>query len=854
MPENDEAPAAANPGAPSDDQTDRPVTSKEASTPDGAPTRYGADFPFSPDMQLEDIDPSKLSDEEDARRDERRTAAIQYASQRGWQVIPVWHVLPDGTCACPREQCFSPGKHAILDEWQKKATNDWQAVAEWWRPHPDELLISNWFPRANVGIVTGPGSGIWVLDVDTYAGGEQTLGGYERRHGELPRTRQHSTASGGQHLIWRHPGWQVRNSARKRFGEGIDVRGDNGLIVVPPSIGVKGSYSVPNPAHDIDPVDAPDWMLNLLREENARSEGRPVPGGAPSAGSPRRRAYAEAALKSEADRMRRAEPGERNNTLNECAFQLGTLGGAELLDEETAWNALSEAASAAGLSMGEARPTFLSGWRAGMLSPRDVPWGSVHGGDTPRRARDQFGLSDRMVDHFAESFRWCPQRRTWMSYRTGVWAPESQDAGYWKAHEMIEHLMLTEGEAYSDEREEDGEGGEHSSERDRFEDWVNKQRTVSARNAAADLCRDNQAMRISQETFDIEPLLLNHLGGVVSLRDSAMLPHDPELRMTLQCPVTCDLDAPAPHWNAFLRRVQPKEDMRTALQILMGYSVTALTGEQVMIIHHGEGANGKSVFHSVIAKVLGTYAQTVPVETLMASKVEGRVPNDVARMAGRRVLFASETKAGKFLDEQMIKQLTGGDLVAARFMRAEFFEFRPVGKIHLTTNHLLRVSDDPAIWRRLILIPWDEFIPPEERDPFLADTLFEQEGPAILAWLVRGAQMYLAREGSRRLVIPTLAQQKLEQYRREEDLGATIEEYFDILSPQAEKLGVGQTTTELYLHYRFRASQEGLSPMSQKAFVQLMKKKGHKHHSLGNKQRGFLDLRVPVDMPAIGAS
>src|SRR5438552_2474115 len=116
----------------------------------------------------------------------------------------------------------------------------------------------------------------------------------------------------------------------------------------------------------------------------------------------------------------------------------------------------------------------------------------------------------------------------------------------------------------------------------------------------------------------------------------------------------------------------------------------------------------------------------------------GSVPTDIARMKGRRYLAASEAKEGTRLDEQVIKQLTGGETVAARFMRQVYFEFRPVCKIHLTSNHLQHVSDDPATWRRVQLISWDVVIPPQEREHNLADRLYRAEAAGITNWLLAG--------------------------------------------------------------------------------------------------------------------
>src|SRR6185312_15354128 len=169
-----------------------------------------------------------------------------------------------------------------------------------------------------------------------------------------------------------------------------------------------------------------------------------------------------------------------------------------------------------------------------------------------------------------------------------------------------------------------------------------KQHTVKAVSTAARLCKGLPLMRISAAHFDPDPLLLNCLNGVAELRSGQRLEHDPELRMTLQATASYHPGATAPEWQRFLETVQPDPEVRGYLQRVIGYSATASTDEQVIFMHHGSGANGKSVFQRIINALLGGYAQVVPMETLMATQVEGQVPNDVARMAGKRLLAASE--------------------------------------------------------------------------------------------------------------------------------------------------------------------------------------------------------------------
>jgi putative DNA primase/helicase len=762
-----------------------------------------------------------LSGEADERRKAIMRAAMDYA-QRGWKVIPVHWVTDEGACSCRLAgNCKGPGKHPIHVNWPKVATSDTSVILDWWR-QTAQLPARDWYPAANLGIVTGADSGIFALDNDEYAGGGLTLAKYARRHGEMPVTRVHQTGGGGQHLIFAHPRFPIRNSARKRLGEGLDIRGEHGFVVAPPSVSVKGPYEV-MPVHDIDPGPAPAWLLRLLEEEDHGQRGTLIAGAEPSAGTGIARRYSEAAMRKSAERMREAQPGTRNDVLNEVSFSLGTLGAAGLVTEESAWLAIHEAALSTGLDDAEIKRTFLNGWRAGLKEPRQIQW-NVNG-DWPVRARTDIGMADRMADHFADVLRWCPERKTWMTYVNGVWISATPETGEWYAQHMVRRLIDTEGEAYDDEPGEQfnaaGEPEPAASPRDDFIHWVNtKAHTIKAISAAARLGRGLPLMQISASGFDPDALYLNCLNGVADLVSGQLIQHDPELRMTLQCPVSYHPGATAPQWQAFLERVQPDPEIRAYLRRVCGYSITALTGEQVFFLHHGKGANGKSVLFDVVGRILGGYNQVVPVETLLATQIEGRVPNDVARMDGRRLLLASETKMGKQLDEAKLKQLTGGETITARYMRGEFFEFKPVGHIHLATNHLPRMSDDGATWRRLQLITWDVIIPEDERDPDLANRLYREEGEGILDWLIQGAREWR----DMGLAVPASLRLAAQEYRDEEDFVAQFVKECMTTDLPVKNGRVASSVGEVWNFYNTWAEQRGAPAYKQIALTSRLKK------------------------------
>ncbi len=185
-------------------------------------------------------------------------AAIAYAS-RGWRVLLLWWVRPDGTCACGSTGCGNNGKHPLAEACPKgchSATTDAALLTEW---------LTRW-PDANIGVATGMESGIWVLDVDPRHGGHVTLEALEARFGRLPTSLRARTGSGGEHVLFRHPGDGRLSNSAGRLGPGLDVRADGGYIVVAPSNHASGGRYAWLDEDESVLEAAPPWLLGLIGE------------------------------------------------------------------------------------------------------------------------------------------------------------------------------------------------------------------------------------------------------------------------------------------------------------------------------------------------------------------------------------------------------------------------------------------------------------------------------------------------------------------------------------------------------------------------------------------------------------
>lgn len=341
------------------------------------------------------------------------------------------------------------------------------------------------------------------------------------------------------------------------------------------------------------------------------------------------------------------------------------------------------------------------------------------------------GNGERFADRSREFIKYCHQWKSWLIHDTFRWRVDHAGQAQQMAKQTIRSMY---GEAQKESNED---------ERKRIATWAAKSESEARRKAMLACAQSEPGIPVQPEDLDQNHWLLNLENGTLNLKNGRLKPHSPGDLITKFIPISHHPPMKAPRWERFLSEILDQET-GAFLQRFTGYSLTGSTAEQSLVFLHGPGANGKSVFIETLSAMLGDFAVQADFNTFLTKTGGSGIPNDVARLKGARLVAAVECPKDQQFNEVLIKQLTGGDRIAARFLHKEFFEFRPTFKLWLIGNHRPAIrGTDHSIWRRLHLVEFDRIIPPNRQDKKLIQKL-KSELPGILNWALEGLEDYMA--------------------------------------------------------------------------------------------------------------
>jgi putative DNA primase/helicase len=438
------------------------------------------------------------------------------------------------------------------------------------------------------------------------------------------------------------------------------------------------------------------------------------------------------------------------------------------------------------------------------------------------------GASMFFVTREGENLRFDFRQDRWLLWNAHLWHPDT-DAAVYRIFQR--HLLDWQREALA---------LPEKTTKDALLKFLLQLESRSRTEAVVATTRRQLPVADAGDHWDQHPWLLGVGNGVVDLRTGVLRSGDRVDNLTMQTRTDFTPAATCPRWEQFLGEVFENDGpLIRYIQQALGYSLTGDMREQCFFMCVGSGSNGKSTFTGTLQALWGDYAYTTDMKTFSHAFGSEQGLFDMAELMNRRLILASETKAECRLNEQALKNFTGGEKINAQRKYGHPFEYQPVGKIWLGMNHQPTVKDDSyGFWRRVRIIPFLRTFGGSGANPHLREEL-AAEAPGILAWAVRGTLDWL-KVG---LQCPPRVFDATEAYKEAEDpLREFIQDCLDTTDP------LSQTSSQkLYGVYRDWARLQGISDryiMTATALGRKLSGRFQKTHSMNGTR--YLGIRVVV--------
>ncbi len=422
--------------------------------------------------------------------------------------------------------------------------------------------------------------------------------------------------------------------------------------------------------------------------------------------------------------------------------------------------------------------------------------------------RTDLGNAERLMSLYGDDIRYCYERRLWLIWQGTHW---QWDYG----GEIMRLAQKTVRTIYEEAAHEDDE-----DERKKLADWGKTSESNMRLNAI--VAQAEPLAKISLDRLDANYWLFNAQNGTIDLHTGELRPANKEDYLTVVAPVEYIPTAQSNLWDQFLNRIfDNNKNLITYLQRCIGYTLTGNTSEQTLFFCYGSGMNGKSTFLNVFMDVMAPYAAQADIEIFLSSFKPSKSGHseDIASLAGKRFVAASEIEEGRRLAVPKLKHLTGGERIRASHKHEREFEYEVTYKIWLNSNHKPDITDTTySIWRRVKLIPFNVVIPVAEQDKRLREKM-KNEYPAILAWAVQGCLDW-QQSG---LAEPREVTQAVAEYRQEQDVLSDFLKACCVLEPRNAECVISHKG--IYAGYEKWCEGNSMDPVTSRTFSRRLKEK-----------------------------
>lgn len=461
-----------------------------------------------------------------------------------------------------------------------------------------------------------------------------------------------------------------------------------------------------------------------------------------------------------------------------------------------------------------------SGTSAEVLRAALVPVSAVTDVANAARLLKSFGgdveINGGALAHW-DGRRWVPlgQRRAWMLERA----------------QCLPRMILDEAEKITASIAALQDEYERKAATDRAAElrkWAHSSGGTSRIKGAADmaLARMSKAPQQIPET----KWLLNLADGVLDLRSGTLTPHRRDLHLRILSDTRWNAvegaalaDAMA-QWESFMERVQPDPTQRALLQRWIGYCATGDTREEIMMLHIGAGANGKSTFFDTLEAALGSgqYASHIDSALVLRTRIDHDINRNTA-LIGIRLAIAEELSQSSVLYDAAVKRMVGSGYMTARYMRENTITFTPEFKLNVLSNHFPKiVGTDDGMWRRITVIEWKAHFVGSDRDDRVKSRLRSSAVLcAVLHWVQAGAAMWI-KEG---LALPAPIKNGVERYRASQDM---IAQFMNecLISRAAADGAAALPIAWAYRAYSRWCRDQGMMPLGRTQFARALGEHG----------------------------
>lgn len=596
---------------------------------------------------------------------------------------------------------LSRSRRPLVEDWPNKP--EYQAA-----PILEAMMAAK---SQVMGIITGPLSGVFVLDVDHDAAGADSLFYWLEEFGPLPDTPVVSTPH-GQHYYFEY---DPRVTGRVGVAPGIDVKSAGGYVVAPPSrLPDSSSYF-----WDVDlttPIaKAPEWLIECIKRPEFKPGGKfKIP-----------------------DVI---EKGTRNVTLFKIGCSVRGRGGSDYHVHQ-ALSTANDTLCDVPLSAGEIQTIARSVCRYGIGNSKFNPQGGAGGELVVVGAEDpypallkgpypltQIGLAQRMADMIGTDVRYCHPWGCWVIWDGTRWVRDQTAGAPLKRHyrNMVRNLFRV-------------------STEDKEKRWLISQETNGACDSTVKLLASCEGIPVLPGEFDAGDWVLNCKNGIVDLRSGKMRPHlrsDMCTRMTGAAYEESD----CPKFKKVMLDAMMGDHAQVDwLWRWLGYGCTGSISEEIFTFFWGpSGQNGKSTILEAVSDVLGSYSATLATSALMDQGHKSANNDEIAKLTGVRFVTAQETGENSRFSDDLIKNLAGDKKISCCQKYGHPFDLDVKFKLTISGNNKPKIgSFDAAFSRRLRLVSFLYRVPDDERDDSLKTVGLPMEYSGVLWHLVQAARRWI---------------------------------------------------------------------------------------------------------------